>query len=143
MLRFGGRWMAFSVMVACLSAGCGSRNSQTASSVVAPATERVTPSPPPWTDSERSAVAARLRATFSSPYTADAALIVLADDGSALFERRANSAMVPASTLKLLVAATSLDLLGPRKRFDTSFEAIEDPDADGTLPSPLWLVGRR
>jgi serine-type D-Ala-D-Ala carboxypeptidase/endopeptidase (penicillin-binding protein 4) len=141
MLGFPGRWMALPVLLVCFAAGCGSRSSQTTSSAVAPASPRVTPSPPPWTDDERSAVAARLRGTFSSPYTANAALVVLADDGTVLFGRRASSAMVPASTLKLLVAATSLDLLGPHRRFDTSFETVDDPDADGTLPSPLWLVG--
>ncbi len=70
-----------------------------------------------------------------------AGLVVLAADGSTLFERRATVPVAPASTLKLVVAAGALDKLGPEHRFETRFAADAPPDSDGTLRGDLWLVG--
>ncbi|MDQ2859051.1 MAG: D-alanyl-D-alanine carboxypeptidase/D-alanyl-D-alanine-endopeptidase, partial [Candidatus Eremiobacteraeota bacterium] len=66
--------------------------------------------------------------------------VVLAGDGSTLFARRAEVPVAPASTLKLLVAASALNTLGPAHRFETRFVANEPPQ-DGTLGGTLWLVG--
>ncbi len=49
--------------------------------------------------------------------------------------------MTPASTLKLVVAASALDTLGPQHRFETRFVADAIPDESGTLRGGLWLVG--
>ena len=49
--------------------------------------------------------------------------------------------MVPASALKVVVAATALATLGPGHRFTTTFEALAAPRTDGTLEGPLFLVG--
>jgi D-alanyl-D-alanine carboxypeptidase/D-alanyl-D-alanine-endopeptidase (penicillin-binding protein 4) len=68
-------------------------------------------------------------------------IAVVAEDGTTLFARRANKPYVPASTLKLVVAVTALNLLGPAHRFETSFVAYGPPDAGGTLHGPLWLIG--
>jgi D-alanyl-D-alanine carboxypeptidase/D-alanyl-D-alanine-endopeptidase (penicillin-binding protein 4) len=95
----------------------------------------------PWTAAERERARAVLAATFTSPVLAGAGLVVLGADGETLFARRASVPMTPASSLKLLVAATSLDVLGPQRRFETTFDALEAPDVDGTLQGPLWLVG--
>lgn len=96
--------------------------------------------PAPWTEGERARLASALRAAFA-PLPAEAAgIAVLAADGSRLFGNRADIAYTPASTLKLLVAATSLDAFGPAHRFETSFVALAPPDA-GVLSGPLWLVG--
>jgi D-alanyl-D-alanine carboxypeptidase/D-alanyl-D-alanine-endopeptidase (penicillin-binding protein 4) len=69
------------------------------------------------------------------------AVAILAADGSVLYSHRASVPMTPASTLKLVVAATALDLFGPQHRFETSFVALDEPGADGVLHGPLWLVG--
>ncbi len=79
---------------------------------------------------------------FSGDITTDfTGLIVLAADGSPLFSRRARVAVTPASTLKLVVAATALEALGAKHRFETRFEASAQPDPGGTLAGGLWLVG--
>jgi D-alanyl-D-alanine carboxypeptidase/D-alanyl-D-alanine-endopeptidase (penicillin-binding protein 4) len=70
----------------------------------------------------------------------DAGLVVLASDGTPLFARNARVPMTPASTLKLLIAATALDEFGPARRFDSSFVALAPP-VDGVIEGPLWLVG--
>jgi serine-type D-Ala-D-Ala carboxypeptidase/endopeptidase (penicillin-binding protein 4) len=69
------------------------------------------------------------------------ALAILAADGSVLYSHRASVPMTPASTLKLVVAASALDLFGPQHRFETSFVALDEPGADGVLHGPLWLIG--
>jgi serine-type D-Ala-D-Ala carboxypeptidase/endopeptidase (penicillin-binding protein 4) len=102
---------------------------------------RATPPPPPWTVDQQAHARALLDASFASPVLADAGLVVLAADATPLFARNAQRPMIPASTLKLVVAATALDALGPQHRFDTSFVAVQPPEADGTIPGSLWLVG--
>lgn len=83
-----------------------------------------------------------MSAIFDSPIFAEGgALAVLSADGTVLYARRAEVPMTPASTLKLVVASSALDAFGPRYRFETSFVALDQPDADGVLRGPLWLVG--
>jgi D-alanyl-D-alanine carboxypeptidase/D-alanyl-D-alanine-endopeptidase (penicillin-binding protein 4) len=62
-------------------------------------------------------------------------------DGSTLFSRRGRVPVAPASTLKLVVAASALDALGPTHRFVTRFAAETPPQSDGTIRGALWLVG--
>ena len=57
-----------------------------------------------------------------------------------MFVRREHAAAIPASTFKLLVAVTALQMLGPDYRFETRFEALDGPH-DGTLDGDLYLVG--
>ena len=68
-------------------------------------------------------------------------MAVVAGDGTDLFTRRADAAVAPASTLKLVVAASAIDALGPQHRFETRFVASALPDADGTVHGGVWLVG--
>lgn len=96
---------------------------------------------PRWTADERSAVRARLGRILTSGLFAQAGMVVVGADGAPLYARRAHAAFVPASTLKVLVAATALERLGPQHRFETSFVSRDAPDPDGTLHGPLWLVG--
>jgi D-alanyl-D-alanine carboxypeptidase/D-alanyl-D-alanine-endopeptidase (penicillin-binding protein 4) len=49
--------------------------------------------------------------------------------------------VAPASTLKLVVAASALDLLGPKYRFETRFVSSVPQEPVGTLQGDLWLVG--
>lgn len=108
----------------------------------AAATARPWLPPPPWTAGERDALRRRLEGIFAPPvFARDGGLAVLAADGTPLFTHRAGVPMTPASTLKLVVAATALDVLGAQHRFDTRFEALDEPGADGVLRGPLWLVG--
>jgi D-alanyl-D-alanine carboxypeptidase/D-alanyl-D-alanine-endopeptidase (penicillin-binding protein 4) len=108
-----------------------------------------TPSPfvprpaPAWTADQRDALRRALEDIFSDDITTGdgAGLVVLAADGSPLFVRRATVPVAPASTLKLVVAASALDKLGADHRFETRFVAAAQPDADGTLGGNLWLVG--
>jgi D-alanyl-D-alanine carboxypeptidase/D-alanyl-D-alanine-endopeptidase (penicillin-binding protein 4) len=69
-------------------------------------------------------------------------LAVVAGDGSTLFARRATVPVAPASTLKLVVAASALEVLGPDYRFETRF--VTDAPAQepiGTIKGNVWLVG--
>ena len=68
-------------------------------------------------------------------------LAVVAGDGSTLFARRATVPVAPASTLKLVVAASALDLLGPKYRFQTRFVSSIPQEPVGMLKGDLWLVG--
>lgn len=60
-------------------------------------------------------------------------------NGRPLYQHQSSTALVPASTQKLLVAAAALTTLGPDFRFVTSVVAPSAPLA-GEVPS-LWLVG--
>ena len=106
------------------------------------AAPRATPVPPPrWTGAQRDDIAAKMSSIFTGDIAAGMGIVVVAADGSHLFTRRSRVAMTPASTLKLVVAATALDSLGPKHRFETRFVGTSPPDADGTLHGGLWLVG--
>ncbi|MBD5657000.1 MAG: D-alanyl-D-alanine carboxypeptidase [Candidatus Eremiobacteraeota bacterium] len=102
-----------------------------------------TPSPAPsWTTSERDAVRRTLAGIFTDDITTnDTGLVVVGADGSTLFSRRGRVPVAPASTLKLVVAATALDALGPKHRFETRFATSAPPESNGTVHGDLWLVG--
>ena len=57
-----------------------------------------------------------------------------------MYGRNATRNYAPASTLKTIVAAVALERLGGDARLDTTFEALDAPDATGTIDD-LWLVG--
>ena len=103
------------------------------------------PSPtqvPFWQPADRDEVRRELASIFGDAIFADdSGLAVLTLDGTPLYLHRAGSPLTPASTLKLVVAATALDVLGPKQRFTTSFVALDGPDAAGVIHGPLWLVG--
>jgi len=60
--------------------------------------------------------------------------------GEILYARNATAGLVPASVLKLVVAATALHDLGPGYRFTTRFVTEQSLQGD-TIPGSLWLVG--
>ncbi len=97
--------------------------------------------PAPWSAADRAALRHSLERAFADPILADAGLVVLAQDGTVLFARHAFAPMTPASSLKVVVAATALATLGPAHRFVTTFDALAAPRSDGTLDGPLFLVG--
>ena len=102
-----------------------------------------TPSPQPWTRAQVAALHATLGAAFA-PAIAGAghwSLCVIAQDGDVLFAVHARTGVKPASVEKLVVASTALDVLGSEYRYHTLLAAAQSPDASGTLPGDLWLVG--
>lgn len=68
-------------------------------------------------------------------------MAVLSADGVTIYDNRAQYWITPASVLKLIVAATALDQLGPDYRFHTIMASQRAPGQDGTLEGNLWLVG--
>ncbi len=53
----------------------------------------------------------------------------------------ANKSLVPASTMKLVTTATSLELLGPGKRFSTSIKYSGEIDSNCILNGNIYVVG--
>jgi D-alanyl-D-alanine carboxypeptidase len=100
------------------------------------------PAPPPWTPAQRAELTQTLGATLDAGVLQDGAgLAVVSADGTTLFAHRAGVPLAPASTLKLIVAASALNAYGPQHRFTTRFVALAPPDEGGELHGPLWLVG--
>ena len=63
----------------------------------------------------------------------------VAVDGQVVASDNADLAVIPASTQKLLVAAVSLDVLGPNYDFTTT--AVGEIGADGVIAGDLVMVG--
>jgi serine-type D-Ala-D-Ala carboxypeptidase/endopeptidase (penicillin-binding protein 4) len=61
--------------------------------------------------------------------------------GNTVFDERADRAVAPASVQKLIVAASTLEALGPAYRFHTLFAGREGIGDNGALQGNLWLVG--
>ena len=138
------RWCAPAFVLALAACGAAPQDSSAASGATAPpaAVPTASPSPPPWTPAQRAALTSELGATFQSDVLQQGAgLVVVAADGSTLYARRAGLPVAPASTLKLVVAASALNAFGPQHRFVTRFVALAPPDDRGELHGPLWLVG--
>jgi D-alanyl-D-alanine carboxypeptidase/D-alanyl-D-alanine-endopeptidase (penicillin-binding protein 4) len=98
------------------------------------------PSAPAWTRADVARLDDRLRRELGASALAGSGIVVVDADGRALFARREHAPLVPASTFKLLAAATALRLLGPDFRFTTTLEAVAPPD-DGVVRGDLYLVG--
>ena len=96
---------------------------------------------PRWSTADRQRVARELGGILISSAFDDSGLVVIAGDGTPLFARRPTAAVTPASTLKLMVAATALARLGAEHRFVTSFVAHRPANGDGRVAGPLWLIG--
>lgn len=71
----------------------------------------------------------------------DWSLVVLDPGGKTLFADRADRALTPASTLKLIVASAALARLGADYRFRTIVAARAPIASDGTLHGDVWLAG--
>jgi D-alanyl-D-alanine carboxypeptidase/D-alanyl-D-alanine-endopeptidase (penicillin-binding protein 4) len=68
------------------------------------------------------------------------AIFVAARTGRILYEHNAHMTLVPASTMKLIVAATALRDLGPGYRFETDV-VTNGSIGDGALRGDVYLVG--
>lgn len=105
--------------------------------------ERAVLQAPRWSEQDRATLRAALDGAFA-PALAGAgswSLAVVSSDGDVVYGRRPEAAVAPASTQKLVVAATALWALGPSYRFHTMFAARQGIGDDGTLDGDLWLVG--
>lgn len=99
------------------------------------------PTPPPAADPD---LRGRLTGLVEDPAVVAAgplAVAVVDAAGAPVFESRADEAFLPASTLKLVVAAGALAVLGPEHRFPTVVRASAPVDAEGTVAGDLVLVG--
>lgn len=96
----------------------------------------------PWTAAQVDTLDKRLSGAFASAINGAASwsLAVVDSRGRTLFADRATSAVAPASTQKLIVAATALAAFGPAYRFQTVF-AADDPIDDGVVHGNIWLAG--
>ncbi|MFP3906946.1 MAG: D-alanyl-D-alanine carboxypeptidase/D-alanyl-D-alanine-endopeptidase [Acidimicrobiales bacterium] len=65
--------------------------------------------------------------------------LTVSEEGRVLFEHRAATPLIPASTQKLMVGATLFDLVDPDTTFETGVWSTEAP-VDGAV-GDLWLVG--
>lgn len=97
---------------------------------------------PPWGAAAREDLRGALRSALAQGTNGadDWSCIVIAQDGSVLYDDRASHAVAPASTQKLIVSDASLTELGPTFRFDTLLAATQAPDG-GTLQGNLYLAG--
>ena len=94
-----------------------------------------------WTNAERLRLKHAIDDAFSSVGSSPRnGFVVLASDGSRLYDRNGELPRTPASTLKVLTAATALAIYGPMHRFTTRIEAVH-PIHDHVLHDNLWLVG--
>ena len=136
-------------MAAASLAACAPHRAQDASASPSPplaaraAVTAVPPTPaPPWSSADLDDLHRRLDAIFGGDVFARGGAAAVVDaDGVPLYDLRGARPMTPASTLKLVVAATALDAFGPQYRFATSFVALDTPDAQGLVRGPLWFVG--
>ena len=66
--------------------------------------------------------------------------VVIAQDGTILYNDGGTHALTPASTQKLIVADAALHELGPQYRFDTLLASSHAPQ-NGGIDGDLWLAG--
>jgi len=100
-----------------------------------------TPEPAPGADE---GLRARLDGLMADPAVVAAgpiAISVVDAAGTPVYERRADEAFLPASTQKLVVAASALAVLGPEHRFPTVVRATAPVGPDGVVAGDLVLVG--
>ncbi len=75
------------------------------------------------------------------PVSAVSLVIQPVDQSSPSTLHNADAVMNPASTMKLVVSAAALDLLGPAATWKTRVHATSRPDAQGVLHGDLYLQG--
>ena len=123
-----------------LAAACGCARQSVAAVPPRATPLAAAPASPAWSASELRRLRERLSGPLGRSALATSGIAILDTQGRALFVRRERAAAIPASTFKLLVAVTALQMLGPDYRFETRLEALDGPH-NGTLDGDLYLVG--
>ncbi|MBV8637385.1 MAG: D-alanyl-D-alanine carboxypeptidase/D-alanyl-D-alanine-endopeptidase [Candidatus Eremiobacteraeota bacterium] len=97
----------------------------------------------PWAPAELARARTMLEQTFAPVIGAGdrASLVVIGGRGETIYSFGASNVATPASVQKLIVAYSSLNLLGPSYRFHTLLAADHPIGSDGALDGNLWLVG--
>jgi len=96
----------------------------------------------PWSRADAAAVQRLTRRIVNGtgfPSTT-AAVVMDARDGAVLYAHNPHVPLVPASTLKLIVAATALHQFGANFRFQTQL-VTDGAVADGSIQGDVYLVG--
>jgi D-alanyl-D-alanine carboxypeptidase/D-alanyl-D-alanine-endopeptidase (penicillin-binding protein 4) len=133
------RLAAAALALAAVSA-CGHRAPAPPHARGGPTPIAAAPSAPAWSEADVRALQAQLRGTLGASALATSGIAIVDAGGRPLFTRRERTPMTPASTFKVLVGATALETLGPRFRFPTTLEALDDP-SDGKIAGDVYLVG--
>jgi D-alanyl-D-alanine carboxypeptidase/D-alanyl-D-alanine-endopeptidase (penicillin-binding protein 4) len=132
-------------LAAAALASCGHRPVEEHIAVASAAALHPRPLPPvpvapAWSAQDVHELQARLRGVFGDSALAQSGIAIVDAAGRPLYVHRERVPMTPASTFKLLVSATALHTLGSKYRFETTFEAADDP-VDGTIHGNVYLVG--
>lgn len=95
-----------------------------------------------WSDADRFRLSAQISGIVNAGDLPPASSLVFMDprSGRPLYAHNGDMALVPASTIKIIVAGTALRTLGPNYRFATTVVASA-PIRGDTLEGDLWLVG--
>jgi serine-type D-Ala-D-Ala carboxypeptidase/endopeptidase (penicillin-binding protein 4) len=110
-------------------------------SVLAIAAQRDAPAPPDSRDAlvatAREIVTAGVEAVGDAPF----GVLVVDEHGREIVAHEPDQALLPASTLKIVTAASALLTFGADGRFTTSAKVTAPLDADGVLRGDLVVVG--
>jgi D-alanyl-D-alanine carboxypeptidase/D-alanyl-D-alanine-endopeptidase (penicillin-binding protein 4) len=95
-----------------------------------------------WGAASRDELRSALRGALEPALAAagSCSCIVIAQDGSVLYDDGGSRAVTPASAQKLIVADAALAQLGAQYHFDTLLAASKPPQS-GTVDGNLWLEG--
>jgi len=122
-------------------ASCGGGHHERSAQIPKPAASIVAASgAPAWHDDDLRALRTRLSAALAPSALATSGIAIVDADARPLFVRRERTPFAPASTFKLLVGASSITTLGPRFRYPTTLESVDDP-AGGEVRGDLYLAG--
>ncbi|MGH1342182.1 MAG: D-alanyl-D-alanine carboxypeptidase/D-alanyl-D-alanine-endopeptidase [Nannocystales bacterium] len=103
------------------------------------------PEPEPLDDATVAGLSATLAGILDGGALGSAtvgALVVDLETEQVLFERSADTVLVPASNTKMFTTAAMLDILGPDTRIETEVFADSEPDGAGVVAGDLHLMGR-
>jgi D-alanyl-D-alanine carboxypeptidase/D-alanyl-D-alanine-endopeptidase (penicillin-binding protein 4) len=133
------RRLAAAILALAAAAACSHRT-PTPPAPPRPTSIVAAPSAPAWSTGELGTLQTQLSDALRESALATSGIAVVDGAGRPLFSRRERTPMIPASTFKVLVGATALQVLGPDYRFSTTFESVDDP-ADGKIRGDVYLVG--
>ena len=97
---------------------------------------------PAWGAASRAELQAAIHSALAAAIdgAGTCSCVVIAQDGTVLYNQGGSHPLTPASTQKLIVTNAALQDLGPQFRFDTLL-ASSQPPKDGTIDGDLWLAG--